>query len=88
MKAHKDAYRIALEVPPGLLMTTGRSGTGIAFDDSPVPAQNRSISIPDRGPFLAERRYDTPLTKMRLSTLASLPITWSGTLKLMRPLSV
>ncbi len=22
--------------------------TGIAFDDSPVPAQNRSISIPDR----------------------------------------
>ncbi|MDU3788335.1 MAG: outer membrane protein transport protein, partial [Serratia marcescens] len=25
--------------------------TGIAFDDSPVPAQNRSISIPDQDRF-------------------------------------
>lgn len=43
----KDAYRIAL----GTTYFYDDNWTfraGIAFDDSPVPAQNRSISIPDQ----------------------------------------
>ncbi|VTR48057.1 Outer membrane flp protein [Serratia fonticola] len=43
----RDAYRIAL----GTTYFYDDNWTfrgGIAFDDSPVPAQNRSISIPDQ----------------------------------------
>ncbi len=42
----KDAYRLALGTTYYDDNWTFR--TGIAFDDSPVPANNRSISIPDR----------------------------------------
>lgn len=52
----KDAYRIALGTTY-YYDDNWTFRTGIAFDDSPVPAQNRSISIPTR-PFLAECRYD------------------------------
>lgn len=46
----KDAYRIAL----GTTYYHDKNWTfrtGIAFDDSPVPADNRSISIPDQDRF-------------------------------------
>ncbi|MFH7825185.1 long-chain fatty acid transporter FadL [Kluyvera chengduensis] len=46
----KDAYRIAL----GTTYYYDKNWTfrtGIAFDDSPVPADNRSISIPDQDRF-------------------------------------
>ena len=46
-ESFKDAYRIAL----GTTYSYDENWTfrtGIAFDDSPVPADNRSISIPDQ----------------------------------------
>lgn len=43
----KDAYRIALGTTY-FYDDNWTFRTGIAFDDSPVPAQNRSISIPDQ----------------------------------------
>lgn len=43
----KDAYRIALGTSY-FYDENWTFRTGIAFDDSPVPAQNRSISIPDQ----------------------------------------
>ncbi len=43
----KDAYRIALGTTY-YYDDNWTFRTGIAFDDSPVPAQNRSISIPDQ----------------------------------------
>ncbi|CAI1515761.1 long-chain fatty acid transporter FadL [Serratia proteamaculans] len=46
----KDAYRIALGTSY-FYDDNWTFRTGIAFDDSPVPAQNRSISIPDQDRF-------------------------------------
>ncbi|KAF0664459.1 long-chain fatty acid transporter, partial [Salmonella enterica subsp. enterica serovar Worthington str. BCH-4719] len=46
----KDAYRIALGTTY-YYDDNWTFRTGIAFDDSPVPAQNRSISIPDQDRF-------------------------------------
>lgn len=46
----KDAYRIALGTTY-FYDDNWTFRTGIAFDDSPVPAQNRSISIPDQDRF-------------------------------------
>jgi long-chain fatty acid transport protein len=43
----KDAYRIALGTTY-YYDDNWTFRTGIAFDDSPVPADNRSISIPDQ----------------------------------------
>lgn len=43
----KDAYRIALGTTY-FMDKNWTFRTGIAFDDSPVPAENRSISIPDQ----------------------------------------
>ncbi|WP_435927311.1 long-chain fatty acid transporter FadL [Dryocola sp. BD613] len=43
----KDAYRIALGTTY-FMDKNWTFRTGIAFDDSPVPANNRSISIPDQ----------------------------------------
>lgn len=43
----KDAYRIALGTTY-FMDKNWTFRTGIAFDDSPVPASNRSISIPDQ----------------------------------------
>lgn len=43
----RDAYRIALGTTY-YYDDTWTFRTGIAFDDSPVPAENRSISIPDQ----------------------------------------
>jgi long-chain fatty acid transport protein len=43
----RDAYRIALGTTY-FYDDNWTFRTGIAFDDSPVPAQNRSISIPDQ----------------------------------------
>lgn len=45
-----DAYRIALGTSY-FYDDNWTFRTGIAFDDSPVPAQNRSISIPDQDRF-------------------------------------
>ncbi|MDW8846810.1 long-chain fatty acid transporter FadL [Erwinia sp. MMLR14_017] len=44
---YKDAYRIALGTSY-FYDENWTFRTGIAFDDSPVPAENRSISIPDQ----------------------------------------
>ncbi|ANI31384.1 long-chain fatty acid outer membrane transporter [Yersinia entomophaga] len=46
----RDAYRIALGTTY-YYDDNWTFRTGIAFDDSPVPAQNRSISIPDQDRF-------------------------------------
>ncbi|WP_186369950.1 long-chain fatty acid transporter FadL [Yersinia bercovieri] len=46
----KDAYRIALGTTY-YYDDNWTFRTGIAFDDSPVPANNRSISIPDQDRF-------------------------------------
>ena len=49
-ESFKDAYRIAL----GTTYYYDKTWTfraGIAFDDSPVPANHRSISIPDQDRF-------------------------------------
>lgn len=46
----KDAYRIALGTTY-FMDKNWTFRTGIAFDDSPVPASNRSISIPDQDRF-------------------------------------
>ena len=46
----RDAYRIALGTTY-FHDDNWTFRTGIAFDDSPVPAQNRSISIPDQDRF-------------------------------------
>jgi len=46
----RDAYRIALGTTY-FYDDNWTFRTGIAFDDSPVPAQNRSISIPDQDRF-------------------------------------
>ncbi|RPH29541.1 long-chain fatty acid transporter FadL [Buttiauxella warmboldiae] len=46
----KDAYRIALGTTY-FMDKNWTFRTGIAFDDSPVPAENRSISIPDQDRF-------------------------------------
>ena len=46
----KDAYRLALGTTY-YYDDNWTFRTGIAFDDSPVPAQNRSISIPDQDRF-------------------------------------
>jgi long-chain fatty acid transport protein len=46
----RDAYRIALGTSY-FYDDNWTFRTGIAFDDSPVPAQNRSISIPDQDRF-------------------------------------
>ncbi|PCO11978.1 hypothetical protein CP989_24460, partial [Enterobacter hormaechei] len=43
----KDAYRLALGTTY-YYDDNWTFRTGIAFDDSPVPANNRSISIPDQ----------------------------------------
>ncbi len=43
----KDAYRVALGTTY-YYDDNWTFRTGIAFDDSPVPANNRSISIPDQ----------------------------------------
>lgn len=51
----KDAYRLALGTTY-YYDDNWTFRTGIAFDDSPVPANNRSISIPTRSP-VAERGY-------------------------------
>lgn len=52
----KDAYRLALGTTY-YYDDNWTFRTGIAFDDSPVPANNRSISIPDPGSPVAERGY-------------------------------
>ncbi|KFC79959.1 long-chain fatty acid transport protein [Buttiauxella agrestis ATCC 33320] len=46
----KDAYRIAIGTSY-YMDKNWTFRTGIAFDDSPVPADNRSISIPDQDRF-------------------------------------
>ncbi|WP_338557286.1 long-chain fatty acid transporter FadL [Erwinia sp. E_sp_B01_3] len=46
-ESFKDAYRIALGTSY-FYDENWTFRTGIAFDDSPVPAENRSISIPDQ----------------------------------------
>lgn len=46
----KDAYRIALGTTY-YHDDNWTFRTGIAFDDSPIPAENRSISIPDQDRF-------------------------------------
>lgn len=46
-ESFKDAYRIALGTTY-FMDKNWTFRTGIAFDDSPVPAENRSISIPDQ----------------------------------------
>ena len=46
----KDAYRLALGTTY-YYDDNWTFRTGIAFDDSPVPAQNRTISIPDQDRF-------------------------------------
>lgn len=49
----RDAYRIAL----GTTYYYDKNWTfrtGIAYDDSPVPADKRSISIPDPGSFVVK----------------------------------
>ncbi|MCT4707043.1 long-chain fatty acid transporter FadL [Enterobacteriaceae bacterium H11S18] len=46
-ESFKDAYRIALGTTY-FMDKNWTFRTGIAFDDSPVPADNRSISIPDQ----------------------------------------
>ena len=49
-ESFKDSYRIALGTTY-YMDDNWTFRTGIAFDDSPVPAQNRSISIPDQDRF-------------------------------------
>jgi len=49
-ESFKDSYRIALGTTY-YYDTNWTFRTGIAFDDSPVPAQTRSISIPDQDRF-------------------------------------
>lgn len=49
-EGYKDAYRIALGTTY-YYNDSWTFRTGIAFDDSPVPAQNRTISIPDQDRF-------------------------------------
>ena len=49
-ESFKDAYRIALGTTY-FMDKNWTFRTGIAFDDSPVPADNRSISIPDQDRF-------------------------------------
>ncbi len=57
----KDAYRIALGTTY-YYDDNWTFRTGIAFDDSQYQRKT-VLSLFGRGPFLAERRYDTPLTK-------------------------
>ncbi len=54
-------------VPPTIWMTTGRFRTSIAFDDSPVPADKRSISIPDQDRFWLSAGATYAFNKMPLS---------------------
>lgn len=49
-EGYKDAYRLALGTTY-YYDDNWTFRTGVAFDDSPVPAQNRSISIPDQDRF-------------------------------------
>ncbi len=49
-ESFKDSYRIALGTTY-YMDDTWTFRTGIAFDDSPVPADKRSISIPDQDRF-------------------------------------
>ncbi|HEY3591173.1 MAG TPA: long-chain fatty acid transporter FadL [Buttiauxella sp.] len=49
-ESFKDAYRIAVGTTY-FMDKNWTFRTGIAFDDSPVPAENRSISIPDQDRF-------------------------------------
>ncbi|VUC79772.1 long-chain fatty acid transport protein [Salmonella sp. NCTC 11881] len=56
----KDAYRIALGTTY-YYDDNWTFRTGIAFDDSPVPAQKPFYLYSGPGPFLAERRYDLRL---------------------------
>ena len=49
-ESFKDAYRIALGTTY-FMDKNWTFRTGIAFDDSPVPADHRSISIPDQDRF-------------------------------------
>lgn len=49
-ESFKDSYRIALGTTY-YMDDTWTFRTGIAFDDSPVPASKRSISIPDQDRF-------------------------------------
>jgi len=49
-EGYRDAYRLALGTTY-YYDENWTFRTGVAFDDSPVPAQNRSISIPDQDRF-------------------------------------
>lgn len=63
----KDSYRIALGTTY-YHDDNWTFRTGIAFDDSPVPASNRSISIPDQIACGSAPVRLTPLIKMPQST--------------------
>ncbi len=66
----KDAYRLALGTTY-YYDDNWTFRTGIAFDDSPVPANNRSISIPDQDrPWLSARVPPTRSIKMPRLTSA------------------
>lgn len=64
-----DAYRIALGTTY-YMDDNWTFRTGVAFDDSPVPADKRSISIPDQDRFWVSAGQPTRSTRMPLSTRA------------------
>jgi long-chain fatty acid transport protein len=70
-ESFQDAYRIALGTTY-YYDNNWTFRTGIAFDDSPVPADKRSISIPDQDRFWLSAGATYAFNEMRPSTRAYL----------------